>query len=114
MLYNNKSTVYAGSGISKAKSKFLMIGSFPNVLSKIYQYSSFVATCGWLSDRHGYITSMGMMTDLMPTLFKQYGNENAFTDTVKLDQKIFDITTNWVLYSSFDDMATELGWYEED
>lgn len=114
MLYNNFSTAYVSDGISKAESKFLMMGSFPEVLSNIYYRPAFVATCGWLADRRGYITSRGMMVDLMPTLFKQYGNENALTDTVKLDQRIFDLTTNWVIYSSFDDMATELGWYEED
>lgn len=55
-----------------------------------------------------------MLVDFVPTLFKQYGREDIITSVLRVDQKIFDLTTNWVIYPSLESMVKELEWNKEN
>lgn len=114
MMYNNKPIEYTDSGISKARSKFLVMCSFPQTIKEIYEHGDFVATCGWLADRHGYISTQGMFVNSDHFLFRQYKTEDTYFSTFVLNQSIFDITINWVIYSNLETMVEELEWDKED
>lgn len=114
MLYDDKSMDYVGEGISKVKNNFMFMCSFTTAINEIYANPGLVATCNWLADRQGYINSDGMLVDFVPTLFKQYGREDIITSVLRVDQRIFDLTTNWVIYPSLESMVKELEWNKEN
>lgn len=113
MLYN-KPIEYTGDGLSKVKDKFLKMCSFPKVIEEIYKYGGFVATCGWLADRKVYVSTEGMFISSVHPLFRQYKTEDTYFSTCLLNQSIFDITTNWVIYPNLKTMVEELEWDKEE
>lgn len=112
MLYD-KPIEYTGDGLSKVKDKFLVMCSFPQVIKEIYEHGDFVATCGWLADRQMYISTEGMFVNPDHLLFRKYKTEDTYFSTCLLNQSIFDITTNWVIYPNLETMIKELEWDRE-